>query len=194
MDRDQFISILAGHTKDYRNREPITNMVLQNPAWVPLILKRMADVGEKDSAFAARILELTCKRDLKIILPYLEEFTTLLARLEQDGSIRASAKIIELLCAAYFITDDSHYRDSLTDLYLQKFTEACFDWMIANSPTAIQAHAMYSLYLLGYKFEWIHNELIETINKRLAYGSTGYQNRGKKVILAIEKQKFLKLY
>lgn len=194
MDREQFITLLSGDNRDYRNRIPIANTVLENPEWIQILLEQMSEVANKNSAFAARILELTCKQNLKVILPYIAGFKNLIPSLKLDGSIRASAKIIELLCIEYFIKFNAIYLDSLTDTYLEQFTESCFDWMITDKATAIQAHSMYALYLLGTTFDWIHPELIETINRSLPYGSIGYQNRGKKVIQAIETGALLKLY
>lgn len=194
MDKQQFITLLSGKYRDYRDRIPITNAVLQNPEWIQILLDRMSKVNDKTSPFAARILESTCKQDLRVIVPHLEEFKNLIPNLRFDGSIRASAKIIELLCIEYFIKFNWIYRESLKDTYLEQFTESCFDWMITDKAIAIQAHSMYALYLLGIKFDWIHSELIQTINKSLSTGSTGYQNRGKKVIQAIKTDNLLKLY
>ncbi|NNC69551.1 MAG: hypothetical protein HKN90_01885, partial [Flavobacteriaceae bacterium] len=165
MDKKQFITLLTSAQREYKNRIPIANFVLQNPDWIQLILERMFDVNDKNSVFSARILELTCKEELMVILPYIDEFVQLIPRLKLDGSIRASAKIIELLCIEYFITFNTIYRDSLKNSHLEQFTESCFDWMITDKAIAIQAHSMYALYLLGFKVDWIHTELIETINK-----------------------------
>ena len=65
--------------------------------------------------------------------------------------------------------------------------------MILNKSIAIQAHSMYALYLLGIKYNWIHPELALIIEKDIPNGSTGYKNRGRKVLKAIETNTRLKL-
>ena len=194
MDKQEFIAVLSGDDRDYRNRIPIVHVVLENSQWILLLFEKMSEINDKSSAFSARILELACKQDLKVILAYLDDFSDLIPNLILDGSVRASAKIIELLTVEYFIKINPLYLDSLTDTHLERFTEVCFDWMISEKAVAIQAHSMYALYLLGHKLDWIHPELTEIIHKSLPYGSIGYQNRGKKVMLAIETGTLLKLY
>ena len=193
MDKKSYMQILASGVRDYDNRPLLTEATLKNPTWVLILLENISDIENKDSHFSARILELTCKNKLSIVLPYLDHFVKILSSLELDGSIRASAKIIELLCVEYFIKYTPQYIEKLNVEYLELFTENCFDWMISDKAIAIQAHSMYSLYLLGEKFEWIHTELIENIEKNLPTGSTGYQNRGRKIIKAITTNKLFKL-
>ncbi len=193
MDKTQFIKILAGDSRDYSNRPILTNAVLEHRDWVSILLENMSYVQDENSNFSARILELVCKKDLSIVLPYLDVFSNLISKLKLDGSCRASAKIIEMLVVQYFIKINSNYVNSLSIEFLEKFTERCFDWMIADRAIAIQAHSMYALYLLGLKFDWIHPELILHIERNLPNGSTGYQNRGRKVIKAISTKKLLKL-
>ncbi len=193
MDKAQFIQILASDSRDYSNRPLLTNAVLAHNNWVLILLDNMSSVKDENSNFSARVLELAAKKDLTIILPYLDIFSNLLSRLLLDGSSRASAKIIEMLTVQYFIKINSVYIESLPIELLERFTERCFDWMITNRAIAIQAHSMYALYLLGLKFDWIHPELILQIERNLPNGSTGYKNRGRKIIRAINTKKLLKL-
>ena len=193
MDKEQFIRILASDARDYSNRPLLTNAVLEHKDWVLILLDNMSSVHDENSNFSARVLELACKKDLNIILPYLKTFGNLISKLQFDGSSRASAKIIEMLCVQYFIKMNPIYINSLNYELLEQFTEGCFDWMITNRAIAIQAHSMYSLYLIGLKYDWIHPELILQIERNLPHGSTGYKNRGRKIIRAISTQKLLKL-
>ena len=193
MDKAQFIQVLASDSRDYSNRPLLTNAVLAHNNWVLILLNNMSSVKDENSNFSARVLELAAKKDLTIILPYLDIFSNLLSRLLLDGSSRASAKIIEMLTVQYFIKINSVYIESLSIELLERFTERCFDWMITNRAIAIQAHSMYALYLLGLKFDWIHPELILQIERNLPNGSTGYKNRGRKIIRAINTKKLLKL-
>ncbi len=193
MTKKEFIHMLESAPKDYRYRPILTAAVLTHNHWTPILLSKMSAVKDENSPFSARILELTCKKDLSIMLPYLETFSNLISELKLDGSCRSSAKIIEMLTVQYFIKYNSLYIERLTNDVLERFTECCFDWMITDRAIAIQAHSMYSLYLLGTKFDWIHPELLLQIERNLPHGSTGYKNRGRKIIKAISTNKLLKL-
>ena len=194
MDKKRFISILKSDSKLLEHRKILVNAVLNHQDWVIILLNDMSNINDKQSNFSARILELSCKKGhLEIIIPYFDEFSSLLPKIKFDGVVRASAKIIELLMVEYFIKKNMLYLEKISTKHLEQFTETCFDWMITNRAIAIQAHAMYSLYLLGSKFDWILPELIENIERNLPSGSTGYKNRGRKVIKAITTKKILKL-
>jgi hypothetical protein len=194
MDKVHFKYVLNNDSRDYSNRPLLADVVLKHPDWVLIVLEKMSDPENKHSDMSARVLELACKGNLSIIFLCLDEFSTLISKLKLDGSIRASAKIIELLMVEYFIKLNPLYIKSLNDNHLEQFTESCFDWMITDKSIAIQAHSMYSLYLLGTKYNWIHTELIQNIKKNLPRASVGYQNRGKKIINAIKTDRILKLY
>ncbi len=193
MTKEEFNSILARTPKDYRKRPLLVATILENQHWVAILLNNMSAVTDERSNFSARMLELSCKEELSILLPYLDLFSELIAKLKLDGSSRTSSKLIEMLTVQYFIKYNSVYIERLSTEILEKFTERCFDWMITDRAIAIQAHSMYALYLLGTKFEWIHPELILQIERKLPTGSTGYKNRGRKIIRAITTNQLLKL-
>ncbi len=193
MTRNEFISILKSESRDYKNRPILVHAVLEQNEFVSILLDNMALAEDENSNFSARILELACKKDLRVILPSLEVFSDLVAKLKFDGSSRASAKIIEMLTVQYFIKINPVYIDRLSHEIFEKFIERCFDWMIENRAIAIQAHSMYALYLLGTEYDWIHPELILQIERNLPDSSIGYQNRGKKIIKAISSGKLFKL-
>lgn len=186
--------MLDSDSRDYSNRPLLAEAVTEHPDWILIVLEKMSAIENKNSDMSARVLELASKKDLSLIIPYLDKFSTLISKLKLDGSIRASSKIIELLCVEYFIRFNPFYVKILNNKCLEQFTESCFDWMITDKAIAIQAHSMYSLYLLGTKYNWIHTELVQNIQRNLPKGSTGYQNRGKKIINAIKYDRMLKLY
>jgi len=194
MDKIHFIRVLDSDSRDYSNRPLLADAVLEHPEWTLIVLDKMSAIENKNSDMSARVLELACKEDLRLIFLCLDEFSTLISKLKLDGSIRASAKIIELLCVEYFVKFNPIYIKILNDKHLEQFTESCFDWMITDKAIAIQAHSMYSLYLLGTKYSWIHTELVQNIERNLLQESAGYQNRGKKIITAIKTDRILKLY
>jgi hypothetical protein len=194
MDKVRFKQILNSDSRDYSNRPLLAEAVLEHPDWIWTVLEMMSGVNNKNSDMSARVLELACKKDLSLIFRCLDEFSTLISKLKLDGSIRGSAKIIELLSIEYFVKFNPLYIKNLKDKHLEQFIESCFDWMITDYAIAIQAHSMYSLYMLGLKYGWIHTELVQNIERNLPQGSAGYQNRGKKIINSIKTGRILKLY
>ncbi len=193
MNKNTFIEILEKGSKKLEYRDLLINSCHKNPSLITVLLDNMSVVDDENSTFSARIFEITCKEHLEIVLPFLDIFCNLLGIVKLDGTIRPCSKICELLMISYFLRNNLYYRNLITDAHLEKIIEAGFDWMITDKPIAIQAYTMQTLYLLGTKYDWIHPELALIIEKEIPNGSTGYKNRGRKVLKAIETKTPLKL-
>ncbi|MDY7396658.1 adenylosuccinate lyase [Aureibaculum sp. 2210JD6-5] len=193
MNQATFISILENDKDRLKHRDQLVITTLMNPKYVEILLTNMEAVEDENSNFSARILELSCKSKLGIIIPYLDKFCQLLPIVKQVAVIRACAKICELLILGYFNKNNIGYSSVLQDHHLEKIIEAGFDWMITDQKTAVKAYTMQTLYLLGTKYEWIHPELVLNIEKDIPTATIGYVNRGRKVIKAIETKTKLKL-
>ena len=193
MDKKTFIHILKKGSNKLENRNLLVSTCLKTPSLMLVLLNNMSDIDDEGSSFSARIFELACKERLEIILPFLDVFCALLSRIKFDGVVRPCAKICELLQIAYFVKGTPKFKAALSENYLETIVEAAFDWMITDKPVAIQAYSMQTLYLLGTKYYWIHTELAQIIEKQIPFGSTGYKNRGRKVLRAIETNTPLKL-
>ncbi len=193
MDKEIFIKTLHKGINKLENRNLLVNSCIKNPSYIATLLDNMNSVDDKNSTFSARIFELTCKRDLKIIIPHLDFFCKLINKVNLEGSIRPCAKICELLMLKYFTKTNIFYSNMILEKHLEKIIEAGFDWMIGHQKTAVKAYTMQTLYLLGTKYNWIHTELALIIEKDIPTGTTGYVNRGRKVLKAIETKSRLKL-
>jgi len=193
MNRVRFVEILEKTSNKLEYRDLLVNACLQNPQWVTILLNNMEQIEGDYSNFSARILELTCKENLEIIIPHLNRFCELLSKAKLNGVVRACAKLCELLMIEYFTKNNYHFKNTITNEHLKKMIEAGFDWMITDQKIAVQAYTMQTLYLLGAKFDWIHFELALIIEKNIPTGSTGYKNRGRKVLKAIKTNTRLKL-
>lgn len=193
MDKQKFLDILDLDSKKLKYRDQLVNACLINTSWATLLLANMKNINNEKSNFSARILELSCKENLEIIIPYLNTFCELLKKVKLNGVIRVCSKICELLMVEYFIKNNHKFIYSITNDHLEKIIEAGFIWMITDQQIAIQVYTMQTLYLLGIKYDWIHDELAIVIERNIPSGSTGYQNRGRKILKAIETGIFVKL-
>ena len=193
MDKQNFLDILALDSQKLKYREILVNACLQNTSWASLLLTNMKSVDNENSNFSARILELSCKENLDIIIPYLDQFCELLNKVKLNGVVRVCSKICELLMIEYFIKNNHKFINSLQNEHLEKIIEAGFIWMITDQQIAIQAYTMQTLFLLGIKYDWIHDELATVLEKNIPTGSTGYKNRGRKILKSIETNTTLKL-
>lgn len=193
MNKAKFLEILNNYSNKLEYRNPLVNSCISNPLWVRILLENMALIDEKQSTYSARIFELVCKKKLDIISPFLDEFIKLLPKVKLEGSIRPCAKVCELLIIRFFKENNIYYKSIFSENQLKKIVETCFDWMITDKSIAIQVYTMQTLFLLGNKFDWIHNELSLIIEKNIPTASTGYKNRGRKVLKAIKTKSKLEL-
>lgn len=193
MDKETFLQILESDSQKLKYRDSLVKACLLNTSWASFLLTKMKSIDNENSNFTARILELSCKENLEIIIPFLDTFCKLLNKVKLNGVIRVCSKICELLMIEYFIKNNSKFISSLQNEHLEKIIEVGFIWMITDQQIAIQAYTMQSLYLLGTKYDWIHNDLAIIIERNIPTGSTGYQNRGRKILKAIETDSNLKL-
>ena len=180
------------HTRE--KRLYYSNLVMENTDLMPLILEIFFMVNDKISTKAFWVLEYITRRKLDFFLPLTSDFIEKMHTLKLDSSLRPAAKICEVLVSAYYGKKPSKVKSILSIEQREKIAETCFDWLIQDQKVAVKAHSMLALYLLGSELDWIHPELIETINKNLPFGTIGFQNRGKKIIRAIETGTLLKLY
>lgn len=193
MDTISFTKHIQEGVNKLEIRALLIQSCLTNPELISVLFTQIETANKETASFAARILELTLKKDLKILAPHIDRFTALLATVSPDAVIRSCAKICELLCIRYFLKKDPFYIHILNDKKLEQITEAGFQWMITDQKIAVQAYTMQTLYLLGTKFDWIHEELALNLEKGIPTGSTGYKNRARKVIKAIRTNTPLKL-
>ncbi|MGB5362024.1 MAG: adenylosuccinate lyase [Aureibaculum sp.] len=192
MDRSTFIQLLVNNQEKLKYRDTLVDACLENN-YVSILLDNMAKFDDEDSNYSARILELACKINLEIIIPYLDTYCDLLTKVKLNGVVRACSKICELMMISVFIKNNIYFDRSLKNVHFDKMVEAGFNWMITDQKIAVQAYTMRTLYFLGIKYDWIHHELVLIIEKNIPIGSTGYKNRGRKIIKAIKTNTPLRL-
>ncbi|NER17941.1 adenylosuccinate lyase [Spongiivirga citrea] len=164
------------------NRMRMAKMVLNDYSLYDHLFKIAFQVDDPVSSKACWVLEFVYLDEPEFIIPYLDRFTADLKNLKLDSSIRPLAKISQLMVEAYFKKKTSKIQSALTDQHLELITEACFDWLIQDEKVAAKVYSMYSLFHLGKKYDWIHDELRLVIQKDVSNESAGYKAATRKVL------------
>ncbi|GAA4272368.1 adenylosuccinate lyase [Aquimarina gracilis] len=166
-------------------RSYFANLVLENPETIPELLTLCNRIDDDISCKASWGLEFLCKKNLKAILPYLDQVIAIASRTYKHSAVRPMAKIFEILILGYYKQKSQEIINALTQTHREKITEICFDWLITDQKVAPKAYAMTTLYLLGTEFDWVHPELKITLENNYATGSAAYKARSRMVLKKI---------
>lgn len=139
------------------------------------------------SSKAGWILDVVLREKLELLLPHLDYFCKHLGKAKLDGSIRSLAKICEMLVLECIKSKEPSQFAEVGDANLEAIATACFDWLISDQKVAPQAYSMTSLYYLGKKFSWIHDELRQLLEQNYGTGSAAYQARARMILKHLSK-------
>ncbi len=168
-------------------RDQGVEAVLRQPELMPFLIECLYSCDQKHSIKSAWVLELVCLFEIRLLLPYLTEFTSRLNTLEKESAIRPVSKvcsIISLHCKEHpceSFTHDSSWKNNII--------EASFEWLTGQHKIAAQVFAMESLLILGQESDWILDELYSILDKDYPNKSSGYQSRARKIMDKISKVK-----
>ncbi|WP_370478195.1 adenylosuccinate lyase [Tamlana flava] len=163
------------------------NMVIGNPDLLPKLLDILFDVEDKMSERAAWIFEFVCRKNINLIIPYLDTFTENMGKVSRDSAVRPVAKICELVVLAYCDKADNPIKWALTNTHKERIIETCFDYMINNEKVAPKAYAMSALNLLGKDYDWVHPELKLILERDFYEQSAAFKARAKHILNKIKK-------
>jgi len=168
------------------NRLKYANIILNDLSLLPKLIEILFMVDDKTSCKAAWILEFACAKDLNIIIPYLDTFTSKMNTIHLDSSVRPVAKICEFVVKAYYSKHDNKVKQALKAKHKEHIIESCFDWMITDQKVAAKVYSMSNLLLLGQDYDWIHEELKLIIERDYHPGSAAYKARARQVLLKMK--------
>lgn len=163
------------------------NLLIENPNLIPKALDILFMVDDKRSTRAAWILEFMCSKNIKHILPYLDEFTEKMNTVHLDSAVRPVAKICELLAKAYTSKENNNTKQALNATHKERIIETCFDYMINDEKVAPKAYGMVTLFLLGKEYNWIHPELVLILERDFHSQSAAYKARARHILKKIRK-------
>ena len=187
MTTDQLYQELNYVDHSRENRMKYARMILTNHSLYPKLLDILFKVDDKVSCRAAWVFEFACGENLEAAIPFLNKFTSNIARVHLDPAVRPVAKVCEYLVKAYYSKKDNLVKQALIPEYQERIIEACFDWMINDEKIAPKAYSMNSLYLLGKDHEWIHPELLIILERDFQMQSSGFKARARHIINKIKK-------
>jgi hypothetical protein len=164
-----------------KKRMEMAREILREPKLLPHLLELALAGNNVTGSRAAWVLEFVVKKDPTLLYPLLDEFCKGLHAVIPDSSIRALAKVCELLLTSYY-NGAGKDRPPLNDLHKAAMTEACFDWLISPGKVAPKAYSMQSLLLLGREISWVHPQLKGILEQNYASGSPAYKARARQML------------
>lgn len=168
-------------------RDQGADAILRQPELIPFLIEYLYSSNKDRSIKSAWVLELVCLVEIRLLLPYLLDFTSRLNILDQESAIRPVSKICSLICQQCKSNPCEPSGDEST--WRNNIIEASFEWLTGQHKIAAQVFAMESLFLLGQNSEWILDELYSVLDKDYPNRSTGYQSRARKIMDKISKLK-----
>lgn len=128
-------------------------------------------------------LDLVCEKKLKQFVPYIEGFCSILPKIKDDSALRPATRI------AYFLTKSNHRKNgiSLTQEQEHNLIEALIDRLIQEEKVASKVYAMKALFILGKKYDWIHEELKTIILQDYSNHSAAYQAATRNLLKKLNK-------
>jgi hypothetical protein len=170
-------------TAHRKSREQLSNYVLRHLDVLQDFLQIAFDPTHENHVKAFWSLELVCEKKIKLFVPYLDQFCEVLPQLKDDSAIRPATKI------CLFLAKSNHRKNgiSLTHEQEHSLIEALIDRLIQNEKVAAKVYAMRALFVLGKKYNWVHDELKIIIEQDYANHSAAYQAATRNLLKKLHK-------
>ncbi|ETZ20704.1 hypothetical protein [Pedobacter sp. V48] len=141
---------------------------------------------KKEVAFrAAWMLEYLMTHKPDLFVGYMPELISLLAKQKNPSAMRHYAKIIALL------TDrKAHnvYKDKAATTDFEPVIDILFTWLVDTEVlVATKVHCMQTLANLSPRYDWIKDELLETIDYLVDIESVAFFGRAKQIRRQLKK-------
>lgn len=166
------------------SRNLVAQEILENHFLYNELVCICFSTSDKNHHRACWILEFVSYEELIWLQPHLDFFCSNLKILKDESSIRAIAKVVQLLVKSHYNKDENSIL--LSEENLQDCIEASFDWLINDVKVATKAYSIRTLYLLGNHYDWIHPELKIILDKDYGYHSPAYKAVAREVLKKIK--------
>jgi hypothetical protein len=181
--KTELVSKIDQSTAHRKSREQVSNFIIRNIDILDEFVEIAFDTAHKNHVKAFWSLELVCQKKLKLFVPYLDLFCEVLPKLKDDSATRPATKI------CLFLSKSNHRKNgiSLTQEQEHLLIEALLDRLIQNEKVAAKVYAMRALFVLGKKYNWVHDELKIIIEQDYANHSAAYQAATRNLLKKLNK-------
>ena len=167
---------IENSTAHTQNRNDNATFIIENLNLIPILIEASFEIKKKSHFRACCILEKVFELQIGLSLIYLDYICENLYKLKNDSAIRSISRFV------MFLVQDNSKKSYLSNKQLLKIMEACFDWLIADYRVAVKAHAIYTLFELGKKEDWINPELRNILESDAINHSAGYKSVARKIL------------
>lgn len=176
--KTELYSKIENSSASRKSREQNRNLALRNPDFLEEVIQTAFTISDNNHHKACWILELICEKKLKIFIPYIDLFLETIPNFKNDSAIRPAAKI------CLFLSKSNHRANgiSLSQLQETKIIEICIDWLICEEKVATKVYAIKALFVLGKKYDWVHEELKNILQQDYASHSAAYKTATRNIL------------
>ena len=181
--KSQMYQKIESSTCHVASRKMVSNFAMKDENHLNEMIQLAFDIDHELHVKAFWSLDLVCEKKLKQFVPYIEEFCEILPKIKDDSALRPATKI------TYFLTKSNHRKNgiSLTQEQEHNLIEALIDRLIQNEKVASKVYAMKALFVLGKKYDWVHEELKMIISQDYSNHSAAYQAATRNLLKKLNK-------
>lgn len=178
MDKEELIARLSA-SMEFQMVANLSSIVESNDIKVADLLA-ISFHRKKEVAFrSAWMLEYFATQKPELFIEYLPELISLLDKQKNPSAMRHYAKIIAL------ITDrkaNDVYKERVATIVFEPIIDVLFTWLVDTEVlVATKVHCMQTLANLAPRYDWIKDELLETIDHLVDIESVAFFGRAKQI-------------
>jgi hypothetical protein len=165
------------------SRKMVSNFAMKDEKNLSEMIELAFDIQHELHVKAFWSLDLVCEKKLKQFVPYIEDFCSTLPKIKDDSALRPATKI------AFFLAKSNQRKNgiSLTQELEHNLIEALIDRLIQDEKVAAKVYAMKALFVLGKKYDWVHEELKTIISQDYSNHSAAYQAATRNLLKKLNK-------
>lgn len=181
--KSQMYQKIEESTCHVTSRKMVSNFAMKDENHLKEMIQLAFDTKHELHVKAFWSLDLVCEKKLKLFVPYIDLFCEVLPTLKNDSAIRPATKI------CMFLAKSNHRKNgiSLTQEQEHNLIEALIDRLIQDEKVAAKVYAMKALFVLGKKYDWVHDELKTIIEQDYSNHSAAYQAATRNLLKKLNK-------
>ena len=178
---EEFLQNISALRKD---REAAAAMAMERAAHFQQLLQCALSTNPEIAVKSCWILEIVLLQHPECIHANRDRLFKIFNTLQQGSGIRPLAKIIAHWTEDVFTTQTNRY-PGLSAQETDSLTEVTFNWLLSDHPVAVKVFSMESLYHLGKKNTWVHEELRVHLQRNYPDSKPAYRARARKILEAL---------